>query len=157
MGAGVIGLAVSYHLVCAGLRVTIIDRDPDGDKASLGNAGAIAVTEVVPASTPGLAWRVPGWLLDPLGPIAVRAAHLPKLLPWLARFAKVGSASEVERISLALAALNSRVYEDLVPMLDEVGLQGDLHRVGSLTVYETESGYQRDVAEWELKRRRGIF
>jgi len=50
IGAGIVGLAAAHHLHKAGAQVTIVDRDPDGDKASLGNAGAIAVTEVVPAA-----------------------------------------------------------------------------------------------------------
>src|SRR5882724_6337633 len=107
VGAGIVGLAVAYHLVKAGARVTVIDRDPEGDKASFGNAGAIAVTEVVPAASPGIWKRVPGWMLDPLGPLAVRPAHAPRLLPWLWRFAKAGSPREMERISQALVALNS--------------------------------------------------
>ena len=43
VGAGVVGLAVAYHLVKGGANVTLIDRDPGGDKASFGNAGGIAV------------------------------------------------------------------------------------------------------------------
>ncbi len=30
--------------------------------------------------------QVPKFLTDPLGPLSIRPAYLPKLLPWLARF-----------------------------------------------------------------------
>jgi D-amino-acid dehydrogenase len=156
VGAGIVGLAVAYHLIKDGAQVTVIDRDPEGDKASFGNAGGIAVTEVVPASAPGTLWRVFGWIADPLGPLAVRPTHAPKLIPWLVRFAKAGTPREVDRISLALAAINARVYDDLLPMLERTGLTGELHRKGALTVYETEEGYRRDAAEWACKRSRGI-
>lgn len=156
VGAGIVGLAAAYQLTRSGAQVTVVDRDPQGDKASLGNAGAIAVTEVLPASAPGVLWRSVGWMLDPLGPLAVRPAYALKLVPWLARFAKVGTPAEVERISRALAALNSRVYEDLVPMLGDLGLAADLHRKGALTVYETTRGFDRDAAEWTCKQARGI-
>lgn len=156
VGAGVVGLAVAHHLHKAGATVTIVDRDPAGDKASFGNAGGIAVTEVVPASVPGLLWRVPGWLLDPLGPLAVRPAHAPRLARWLWRFSKAGAPSEVARIAAALAALNGRVYDDLLPMLADHGLSAELHRKGALTVYETDEGYRRDRSEWDLKRSHGI-
>ena len=156
VGAGIIGLATAYQNLRAGARVTVIDRDPQGDKASFGNAGAIAVTEVVPASVPGVAWRALGWMLDPLGPLAVRPAHALKLVPWFMRFAKVGTVAEMERISLALAALNARVYEDLIPMLGDLGLASDLHQKGALTLYESAEGYRRDAAEWGLKKARGI-
>lgn len=63
IGAGIVGLATAHHLLKEGVRVTLVDRDPEGDKASFGNAGGIAVTEVLPASVPGVLWKVPGWLV----------------------------------------------------------------------------------------------
>jgi D-amino-acid dehydrogenase len=157
VGAGIIGLSVAYHLVDSGAHVTVIDRDPEGDKASYGNAGGIAVTEVVPASVPGSLWRVFRWMLDPLGPLTVRPSHVPMLVPWLIHFAKSSTPPEAHRISRALAALNGRVYEDLVPMLEGTGLAGELRRNGALTVYETEEGYRRDAAEWTCKRSLGVI
>ncbi len=156
VGAGIVGLSVAFHLVRDGRSVTLLDPDPEGDKASFGNAGGIAVTEVVPASVPGLAWKVPFWLLDPLGPLAVRPRHAPRLLPWLWRFARAGRPAETERIATALAALNSRVYDDLLPMLAQTGLANELNREGALTVYETRAALERDAPEWDLKRRHGI-
>ena len=156
IGAGIVGLATAYQLSGDGVAVTVVDRDPAGDKASFGNAAGIAVTEVLPASVPGLAWRVPGWLMDPLGPLAVRPAHLPRLIPWLWRFARAGRPAEVERIGRALAALNGRVYDDLLPMLGAIGCGGEIHRKGALTVYETEDGFRRDADEWAFKRKHGI-
>ena len=156
IGAGIVGLAIAHHLRREGAEVIVVDRDPAGDKASFGNAGGIAVTEVVPASVPGLAWRVPRWLLDPLGPLAVRPSHVPKLIPWLWRFSRAGTSKEVVRISAALAALNGRVYDDLRPMLAEADLSGELIERGALTVYETEAGFRRDFDEWALKRTHDI-
>lgn len=156
VGAGVIGLAAAYHLIREGVRVTVLDRDPEGDRTSFGNAGGIAVTEMVPASAPGTMWRVFGWMLDPLGPLAVRPAYAPRLIPWLARFARVGTAAETKRISNALAAINNRVYEDLLPLLRETGLTAELHRDGALNLYESEQGYRRDADEWECKRAHGV-
>jgi D-amino-acid dehydrogenase len=156
IGAGVVGLGCAYHLWRDGHVVTVVDRDPEGDKCSFGNAGGIGITEVVPAAVPGVFWRVPGWLLDPLGPLALRPSHAPRLIPWLWRFSRAAAPREVARISAALAALNLRVYDDLVPMLADTRLSGELYRKGALSVYETEAGYRRDRAEWALKRSLGV-
>jgi D-amino-acid dehydrogenase len=156
IGAGIVGLSTAHHLLKEGAKVTLIDRDPEGDKASFGNAGGIAVTEVIPASVPGLFLKVPGWLLDPLGPLALRPTYAPKLIPWFLRFSKAGSASEVKRIAFALAALNGRVYEDLLPLLAENGLMGELHQLGALTVYENEEAFKKDAEQWDLKRSHGV-
>jgi D-amino-acid dehydrogenase len=96
-------------------------------------------------------------MLDPLGPLAVRALHAPKLIPWLIRFAKVSTPRETERISQALSAINTRVYNDLLPMLAAIGMERDLHRNGALSVYESELGFQRDATEWDQKRAHGII
>lgn len=156
IGAGIVGLATAYHLTQLGMQTSMVDRDPNGDKVSLGNAGAIAVTEVVPASMPGTGWRALGWMLDPLGPLAIRPAYALRLIPWLVRFAKVGVPSEVERIARAISAINSRAYHDLSIMLSDIGMMSEVHSTGALTVYESEAGYTRDVNEWTIKRNLGI-
>jgi D-amino-acid dehydrogenase len=157
IGAGIVGLSCAYFLLADGHRVTVLDRDPAGDKASFGNASAIGFSEVVPASVPGLVWRVPRWLFDPLGPLSLRPAHLPALLPWLVRFVRAGRHDEVERITAALAALMHPAYDDFLPLLDRLGIADQLHRVGAMSVYETETGFETDRAEWDLKRRYGIM
>ena len=156
IGAGIVGLSAAYHLHADGHKVTVVDRDPDGDRASSGNAGGIGISEIVPASVPGLVWRVPGWLFDPLGPLSVRWRHFPALLPWLWRFLRVGKSGGGRADHPALAALAHSCFDDLVPLLATLGLSADLHRVGALTVYETTAGFLRDRPEWDLKRRHGI-
>lgn len=156
VGAGIVGLACAFWLTRAGFRVTVVDADPSGDKASFGNAGSIAVAEVVPASQPGLAWRVPGWLLDPLGPLSLRPAHAFRMLPWLLRFLRAGRPAEVERISAQLAALNAVAEQDIETLLHACGLRSDVRRTGALALYETDSGFERDAGEWALRRRAGI-
>ncbi len=156
IGAGIVGLACAFHLRADGHEITVIDPAPEGDKCSWGNAGGIGVAEVVPAAMPGLFWRVPGWLLDPLGPLALRPAHAPRMLPWLAALASATRPKRMEQAAAALASLLGRVYADLCPMLAAVGLEGQLHRAGALTVYRKRLALYADRAEWDLKRRHGI-
>lgn len=156
IGAGIVGLSCAHALRADGHDVTVLDRDPAGDKCSFGNAAGIGVTEIVPASVPGLAWKVPGWLVDPLGPLALRLGHFPKLVPWLLRFLREGRWDRVEAISAALATLSARTYDDLLPLLAELDLTGDLHRVGALWVYETRAGFEADRRFHDLRRRHGL-
>jgi D-amino-acid dehydrogenase len=156
IGAGVIGLAVAWHLMRDGAQVTVIDRDAAGDKASFGNAGGIAVSEVIPAAVPGLIWRLPGWLTDPEGPLSVRPAHLPRLLPWLWRFAGCSRPAVLRRSAAALAALHRPLYDDLLPLLSDLGLGTALQRRGALAVYESDAGFARDQAGWALRRELGV-
>ena len=156
IGAGIVGLSCARMLLRAGHGVTVIDRHPAGDKASFGNAGGIGVTEILAAAAPGLIWQVPRWLADPLGPLSLRPSHLPHLLPWLIRFLRTGTRAEMGRIAGVLKSLTAPVYDDLLPLLSELGLSADLHRVGALWIYDTEAGFERDAPAHALRRQHGI-
>jgi D-amino-acid dehydrogenase len=156
IGAGIVGLCCARALLHEDHSVTVVDRDPAGDKVSFGNAGGLGVTEILPAATPGVIWQVPRWLVDPLGPLSIRATHLPRLMPWLMRFLRSATAGEAARITAAMAALLAPVYDDMLPLLAELGLSGDLHRIGALWVYDTKAGFERDAESHNLRRRYGI-
>jgi len=156
IGAGIVGISVARHLQRDGCRVTVVDPLPPGQGASFGNAGGIAVTEVVPLSVPGLVWRVPRWVLDPLGPLHLRWPHLPRLVPWLWRFWRAGSRRQAEATSRVLAGLLASVYEDYDILLAETGIRDILHRNGCISLYESEAALRRDSLEWDLKRACGV-
>lgn len=156
IGAGIVGMSIARYLQRDGCRVAVIDPLPPGKGASFGNAGGIGVTEVVPLSLPGLIWRVPRWLLDPLGPLNIRWSYLPRLAPWLWRFWRAGRRLKAEAASRALASLLAPVYEDYDILLAEAGIRDILHRNGCISLYESEAALRRDALEWELKRACGV-
>ena len=82
IGAGIIGMATAGFLKRRGLAVTVIDPLPPGEGCSFGNAGGIAFSEVMPTVHARMLLKIPGWLLDPLGPLTIRWSYLPKALPW---------------------------------------------------------------------------
>ena len=156
VGAGIVGLCCAWSAQRRGWRVTLIDRDFEGDRASHGNSGAIAVSECIPLCLAGLGWKPLLWLLDPLGPLAIRASHAPRLLPWFLALRKVTQPDNYQRIASALAALNALCLRDFEAMLADTGLSGDIHKHGALTVYETQAAFAHDSAEWALKRSLGV-
>ncbi len=156
VGGGLIGLSAAYHLVRRGQAVTLIDHGEARPPASQGNAGGIAVADCVPASVPGVMRRVPGWLIDPLGPLHLRPGHAARVLPWLAAFVAAGRIARVREIARALAALNARVYPALEPMLADIGMGAHLHRTGALVVYRDAAARRADALGWELRSAHGV-
>jgi D-amino-acid dehydrogenase len=156
VGAGIVGLCCAWSAQRRGWRVTLIDRAFEGDRASHGNAGGIAVSECIPLSLSGLGLKPVKWLLDPLGPLAVRPGHAPRLLPWFLALRKVAEPANHLRIAKALAALNDRSLHDFEALLADIGLGAELHKQGALTVYETRAAFAGDAREWELKRALGV-
>ncbi|SLN10588.1 D-amino acid dehydrogenase small subunit [Roseovarius litorisediminis] len=106
IGGGIVGICTALTLAERGVRVQLFDRDTPGQGASMGNAGVVSPFAVVPQSLPGTWRRIPRWLLDPLGPVALHPTYLPRFLPWALRFLKAGRQAEVERIATAMHMLN---------------------------------------------------
>lgn len=156
VGAGIIGVAIAFELRRRGKPVVLVDRDEPGRGASFGNMASIAVTEFMPASRPSVWAQMPGWLLDPQGPVRVRPSYLPKLVPWFLRFLEASRPSRVRELEAAGAALCSRVHEDLLPLLEAAGLSGELTEEGCLSLYTDDKEFSADREHIEVLERFGF-
>ncbi|KGJ18131.1 NAD(P)/FAD-dependent oxidoreductase [Paracoccus sanguinis] len=153
VGAGIIGTAIAHELQRRGRRVILLDRDEPVRGASFGNMASIAVTEFMPASRPAVWKQIPGWMLDPEGPVRVRPAHMPKLIPWFARFVAASRPSKLRELEAQGAALCKRVYEDLLPLLRDTGLAGELTDEGCLSLYTDDAEFRADREHIEILER----
>ena len=156
IGAGVVGVCVALYLQRDGHAVTLVDRQGPGEGASFGNGAVIGEESVVPVAMPGILGKVPGMLLDPLGPLAIRWSYLPRLAPWLLRFVAASRPAEVERISIALKALMDGAFDAFKPLLELAGAEAMLKRGGWVGVYETEDHFAAAQPYLEVQRRRGV-
>ncbi len=156
VGAGMIGVCCALFLQRDGFTVTLIDRQGPGEGASYGNGSMLTCEAVVPIQTPGIVWRVPAMLLDPLGPLRVRWGYLPRLMPWLMRFVAESRWPRVEAASIALARLLDQALLDFDPLLRQAGAEAMVRRTGFLMVYESEAGFRRAAPLIDLQRRRGV-
>ena len=59
IGSGIIGISVGLALQEVGFHVRIIDEPGSTPKASEGNAGAFAFSDIVPLATPGIMRSAP--------------------------------------------------------------------------------------------------
>jgi D-amino-acid dehydrogenase len=127
IGAGIAGAATAVELLRDGHRVTILEPgEPGGEQAaSYGNGAWLSTASVVPVSMPGLWRRVPDYLRDPLGPLAISWSYLPRLLPWLTRFLRAGATiAKVEATARALRPLIADAPERHARLADEAGVPG---------------------------------
>lgn len=156
IGAGIIGTAIAYDLQKRGRQVLLLDRDAPGRGASYGNMASIAVTEFMPASRPAVWRQMPGWLLDPEGPVRIRPAYLPRLIPWFARFVAASRPGRLRALESQGAALCARVYDDLLPLLRETGLADQLSDQGCLSLYTDQAEFRADRDHIEILERYGF-
>jgi D-amino-acid dehydrogenase len=156
VGAGIIGVCCALYLLREGHRVILVDRGAPGEGTSFGNGSIITEEAVVPVQSPGIAWQVPGMLMDPLGPLALRWSYLPQIAPWLFQFIRASSPERVEEVSIALKALLKGALAAYDPLLEVAGIRDMIRRSGWVSVYETEAGFKRHGPKLELQRRRGV-
>jgi D-amino-acid dehydrogenase len=156
VGAGIVGLAVAFHLQREGRKVRLIDRGGVAEGASYGNAGAFAFSDVLPLASPGMLRKAPKWLFDPLGPLSIPPGYLPTIAPWLLRFWRA-SLPDRYRASIAaqceLMRLSSRAMDGMVAA---AGLSAHVRSDGNLQLYESEAEFRASLPGWEVREREGI-
>ncbi|AYG57965.1 NAD(P)/FAD-dependent oxidoreductase [Rhizobium jaguaris] len=155
VGAGIIGAAIAFELQRRGRQVTLVDKGEPGEGASFGNMASIAL-DFVANSRPSTWRKVPGWLLDPEGPVWLRPSYAPKMLPWFLRFAAAGRPSRVREIEDAGMSLSRHALGDFRRMLEAIGAPDLMTEEGCLAIYETESEFTGDRGHIELMRRYGF-
>ncbi|MEA3156775.1 MAG: D-hydroxyproline dehydrogenase [Betaproteobacteria bacterium] len=157
VGAGIVGVATAAYLRRDGHEVTVVDMRPPGEYCSFGNAGILSPGSCVPLATPGIHWKVPGYLADPLGPLTIRWSYLPKAAPWLLRFLAASTPQRVERIADALRPLLKQTFEAYQPLVENAGVSDLIRQTGYAVAYEKRASYAGDALAWRLRRDRGVI
>ena len=156
IGNGIVGLCIARALLNDGHRVTVVSRDAVDHGTSIGNAAGIAQAEIFPIAEPGLWKRVPGMLMDPLGPLHFRLSHLPKLMPWMYQFLRACRPENQAKGIAALAAIMEPTIRDHHTMLDEINARHLLIGEGILFVYRSQTARDHAAAEWDVRQQYGI-
>lgn len=150
VGAGIIGAAIGFELTQRGHRVLVVDRADPGMGTSFGNMACIAVSGFLAVSRPSTWKKIPGWMLDPVGPVAVRPSYALRALPWFLKFIAAGRPNRVKAIDEAMANLGKRVLGDLVPFLKSANAEDLLTEEGCLSIYETDEEFRNDSEALKL-------
>jgi D-amino-acid dehydrogenase len=156
IGAGIVGLASAFRLLEAGRRVTLIERKGIAEGASFGNAGAFAFSDVLPMASKGMLRKVPGWLADPLGPLAIPPAYLPTIFPWLVRYWRAGWKDRYEGSLAAQSSLMALARSEWASLAAAAGIAHMVRSDGSLEVYESEAELAASLPGWAARERHGI-
>ncbi|WP_374299052.1 NAD(P)/FAD-dependent oxidoreductase [Ferrovibrio sp.] len=156
IGTGIVGVCSAAWLQRDGHTVTFIDPREAGEACSFGNAGSLSPSACLPVGMPGMWKKVPKWLLDPEGPLTIRPAHLPVILPWLIRFLRASSREEVSRIAAAMRGLLKPVFEAYEPLLQRAGATGLVRRTGCLYVYSSREAANQWKWGMDLRRSLGV-
>jgi D-amino-acid dehydrogenase len=156
VGAGIIGICTALSLKAKGFDVRVIDRDGPAEGTSFGNAGVISPWSCVPQSMPGIWKNVPKWLLDPDGPLSLRWAYTPRLIPWMLKFFKAGTLDNLPVIADAMLAVNRPSLDMYHQLLRGTGAESLAKDCYYLHVYRSADGANPDALGWRLRQERGV-
>src|SRR5437773_110023 len=159
IGAGAVGVISAIEALRDGYRVTLIDPgEPGGTQAaSYGNAGWLSSHSVIPPAEPGTWKKIPSYLMDPLGPLAVRWSYLPKALPWLISYLLSGwTEARVENTARALRPLLIDAPALHKKLAEEAGVGHLIERQGVMHVYPSRAAFDADRLGWSIRGRVGV-
>jgi D-amino-acid dehydrogenase len=159
IGAGIVGAATALEALSAGYRVTIVEPgDPGGEQAaSYGNGCWLSPMSVIPPSMPGLWKKVPKFLMDPLGPLAIRWSYFPKVAPWLVKYLLAGWTEEkVLRTARALRPMLADAPALHRELAARAGVERLIERTGLYYVYENRAQFESEAMAWRIRRQVGI-
>ncbi|MGV8918940.1 MAG: NAD(P)/FAD-dependent oxidoreductase [Pseudomonas sp.] len=156
VGGGIVGVCSALYLQREGHQVTLIDPEAAGDSTAKWSCGQMAVSEVIPLSKPGILKKIPGWLLDQKGQLAVRPSALPGIVPWFLRFLTCARHSRIVDISNEMATLTHHVYEDYAPLLDACADKTLMGERPIIEVFDTAVGLAHEGPHLELRKSLGF-
>lgn len=159
IGCGAVGAATAIALLNAGHRVSVIEpMSPGGEQAaSYGNAGWLSCQSVITTSTPGMWKKIPGYLMDPLGPLAMRWTSLPGLAPWLVRYLLAGRRFDlIERSAAALAPLLKDTVAGHAELAAQAGVGHLIAGGGVVHAFPDRAAFAAEARAWAIRAQVGI-
>jgi D-amino-acid dehydrogenase len=107
LGAGMVGLSTAWFLQEQGIAVTVYDRDDVAAGSSRGNAGWLTPSMAVPLPEPSVLKYGLRAMLSPSSPVYIPPTVDPRLLRWLAQFARNCTVKRWGRAMQGLIPLNT--------------------------------------------------
>lgn len=156
IGAGIVGAMAAFHLQNDGRKVTMIEREEAAAGASAGNAGILAFPEIIPIPSPGVMFKAPKWLIDPLGPLSIPPAYALKIAPWLWHFWRASSRSAFQHGIAAQTTMMHLASTAMHGVRETAALASFFDNTGTLDLYDSEASFDAAAADWRAKEKAGF-
>ncbi|MFD3002965.1 NAD(P)/FAD-dependent oxidoreductase [Pontibacter toksunensis] len=157
VGGGIIGLFTAYYLAEEGFEVTILDKGDLTNSCSIGNAGMIVPSHIVPLASPGMITKGLKWMFSSTSPFYIHPKLDLRLAQWCMLFYKSATKKHVE-YSIPylknLSLLSKSLYMGLGEQHSAVDL--GLEEKGLLMLYKTEAAAHEEVEFAQLARQHGL-
>lgn len=157
IGGGIIGLCTAYYLNNSGHEVTIFDKGDLNDNCSVGNAGMIVPSHIIPLAAPGMVSKGIRWMFNSKSPFYVRPRLSNNLIRWGMKFyAHANHAHVLRSIPLLkeLSTLSKQLYQELARKND---FQFGYNERGLLMLYKTSEVEKEEIESAKLANKFGVL
>lgn len=148
VGGGVVGLATGLALLDAGQSVILIDDDADGQAASWGNAGHIAVEQVEPLASLALLRSVPRRLFRRGGALDFPLSAIGAWFPFGLRLMAAAQPARFRQGSEALRGLLAQAMPTWEALVDRIGEPDLLRQDGHYVLWYSAQSAETGRAGW---------
>lgn len=156
IGGGIIGLSSAYNLLAKGHQVTVFDESDLQTNCSVGNAGMIVPSHIVPLAAPGMITKGIKWMLHAKSPFYVRPRLNKELISWGLKFYRASTQEHVEKsipVLKEISQLSRQLYQQWnAEKLFDFGFQ----ERGLLMLYQTRETEKEEAEAAHLANKVGI-
>lgn len=157
VGGGIVGLSTAHYALRKGLEVILLERGtPQDAGCSIGNAGMIVPSHLVPLAAPGMVGRGLRHMWRPESPFYVKPRLDAGLLDWGLRFWRAANAEHVARSAPLLRELSLRSRACYEAWASEWEEDFGLVKRGLLMLCRTAQGLEEEAAVAERARALGV-
>ncbi|WP_160006776.1 FAD-binding oxidoreductase [Rhizobium sp. 18055] len=149
LGAGIVGVSAALHLQERGRSVVLADRGETGGGTSYGNAGLIERSSVVPYAFPREIGTLLKYALNNASDVRYEPTHLPRILPWLARYWWHSSPARLDKSARALLPLVEASVSEHDRLIERSGAAHLIREKGWISVYKDPQKFAAARADAE--------
>jgi len=157
IGGGVIGLCTAWYCRQKGHQVVVLERgSPQRDCCSLGNAGLIVPSHIIPLAAPGMVSMGFRMMWNPESPFYIKPRIDADLFEWGHQFIRACTPEHVKRSAPLLRDLNfagKKLFEEFAAL---PGMDFGLVKKGCLNLCKTEDRLHEESELAAHARRLGM-
>ncbi|MBF8963843.1 FAD-dependent oxidoreductase [Pontibacter sp. FD36] len=155
VGGGIIGMFTAWYLTEEGFSVIIIDKGDLRDNCSIGNAGMLVPSHIIPLASPGIISKGLRWMLSSTSPFYIHPRLDRRLLQWCMHFYRAATPQHVANsipYLKNLSLLSKQLYLEFAAAHPEIELKQD----GLLMLYKTAEGAHEEKEFALMARQHGL-
>lgn len=156
VGGGVIGLSAAYYLQQAGHNVVVFDESSMDNTCSIGNAGMIVPSHIIPLAAPGMISKGIRWMFNAKSPFYVKPRLNKDLVKWGLKFYKHANKEHVAHAIPALkeiSLLSKGLFQDIAR---SKAFEFGYHERGLMMYYRTPETEREEIEAAHISNAHGI-